>query len=63
MQRGGGVARAESVEGWLLLRLIQSTVTLRLADGLPVVSPTLALVDGNCETKKKRKKRRRGKSY
>lgn len=57
MQGGeGGVARVESVEGWLLLRLIQSTATLRLADGLPVVSPTLALVDGNCRTKKKKEK-------
>lgn len=33
-----GVARAESVEGWLLLRLIQSTATLLLADGLFAVS-------------------------
>lgn len=33
-KRGWREKRVESVEGWLLLRLIQSTATLPLTDGL-----------------------------
>lgn len=52
VERKGGEGEESGIEGWLLLRLIQSTATLALTDGLSVFRDVL--VNENCEIKKER---------
>lgn len=59
-QEGRAVARAESVEGWLLLRLIQSTATLSVGRRSFRRIPTVWTGIVEQKNKKKKEKRVRG---